>query len=95
MLTRTTYWTSGFTQSELDQAQERYDIRFPPDLAGFLLDRSPGGGYDWSTDDHRIYRMLAWPTELPCLTSKTGFGGRVGVNVLSKNVFEPKWFATL
>ena len=64
MLTRMTYWTSGFTQSELDQAQERYDIRFPPDLAGFLLDRSPGGGYDWSTDDHLIHRMLAWPTEL-------------------------------
>jgi hypothetical protein len=65
MLTRMTYWTSGFTQSELDQAQERYDIRFPPDLAAFLLDRRPAdGGYDWSTDDHRIDKMLAWPTEL-------------------------------
>jgi hypothetical protein len=64
MLTRMNNWTSGFTQSELDRAQERYDIRFPPDLAALLLDRSPVGGYDWNTDDHRIHERLAWPTEL-------------------------------
>lgn len=64
MLSRMNNWTSGFTQSELDRAQERYDIRFPPDLAALLLDRSPVGGYNWNADDHRIQEMLAWPTEL-------------------------------
>jgi hypothetical protein len=57
-------WASGYTQSELDEAEERYGIRFPPDLAALLLDRSPTRGYNWNTDDLRIHEMLAWPTDM-------------------------------
>lgn len=56
-------WATGYTQSELDQAQERYGIRFPPDLATLLLDRRPTQGYSWSSDDPRIREMLAWPVD--------------------------------
>lgn len=37
-------WTDGYTQGELDTAQERYGLRFPPDLAALLLERRPIDG---------------------------------------------------
>lgn len=54
---------SGYSQAELEDAQARFDLRFPPDLVELLLDRRPAGGYDWRTDFDRIEQMLAWPLE--------------------------------
>jgi hypothetical protein len=34
-------WTDGYTLDELYAAQERYRLRFPPDLIELLLDRRP------------------------------------------------------
>jgi hypothetical protein len=56
-------WTRGYTQSELDAAQERYGLRFPPDLVDLLLDRRPIEGWDWRTDDEGIRRALEHPLE--------------------------------
>jgi hypothetical protein len=56
-------WAPGFSNSDLERAQERYQLRFPPDLRELLLDRSPVGGYDWSTDDPKIRKMLDWPLD--------------------------------
>ena len=56
-------WTTGYTQSELDEAQDRYALRFPPDLIDLLLERQPEGGYDWSTENDNIRRMINWPLE--------------------------------
>jgi len=36
-------WTHGYTSGELEAAQERYQLRFPPDLIALLLDPPPGG----------------------------------------------------
>jgi len=57
-------WTSGYTQTELDDAQDRYGVRFPPDLIELFLDRQPAAAYDWSVEDHRIREMLAWPMDM-------------------------------
>jgi hypothetical protein len=57
-------WTSGYTQSELDSAQDRYGLRFPPDLIDLLLDRQPLNGYNWKGEDKRIREMLAWPMDM-------------------------------
>jgi hypothetical protein len=39
-------WAEGYTQSELDFAQERYDPAFPPDLIALLLDKRPVPAYE-------------------------------------------------
>lgn len=57
------HWTRGYTRGELDAAQERFDLRFPPDLLDLLLDRRPVEGYDWRFDDDEIKRALAWSAE--------------------------------
>lgn len=54
-------WTHGYTSAELDAAQERYGLRFPPDLVELLLDRRPVDGWDWHTDDAGIRRALEHP----------------------------------
>src|SRR4051812_17002382 len=54
-------WTDGYTADELDAAQERYELRFPPDLVALLLDRRPVDGWDWRTDDAGIRRALDHP----------------------------------
>jgi hypothetical protein len=56
-------WADGYTQSELDTAQEKFGLVFPPDLVALLRDRRPRQGYDWRSDDVRIRQMLAWPLE--------------------------------
>lgn len=58
------HWTSGYTKSELDEAQERYGLHFPPDLIDVLLDRQPINGYDWKSENRRIREMLAWPMDM-------------------------------
>jgi hypothetical protein len=47
-------WIAGYTQSELDEAQERYDLRFPADLVALLLERQPARGYDWRGENPHI-----------------------------------------
>ncbi|MBS0410740.1 MAG: hypothetical protein JSR86_12555 [Proteobacteria bacterium] len=56
-------WADGYTQGELDTAQARYDLVFPPDLVALLREKRPVLGYDWRTDDKAIREMLAWPLE--------------------------------
>ena len=53
----------GYSQSELDDAQARFGLTFPPDLIELLRERRLRLGYDWRRDDAAIRRMLAWPLE--------------------------------
>lgn len=66
-------WTAGYSLVQLDEAQERYGLRFPPDLIELLLDRRPVDGYDWDKEDHRIREMLNWPFELLLFDVEQGF----------------------
>jgi hypothetical protein len=54
-------WGAGYTRGELDAAQERYGLRFPPDLIELFLERRPLSGWDWRIDDEGIRRALAHP----------------------------------
>ena len=56
-------WAEGYTQSELDVAQAKYGLVFPPDLVALLRDRRPVLAYDWRSDDKEIREMLRWPLE--------------------------------
>ncbi len=56
-------WTHGYTSGELEAAQERYELRFPPDLIELLLDRRPIDGWDWRNDDAGIRRALSHPLD--------------------------------
>ncbi|NBW06660.1 MAG: hypothetical protein EBR82_01375 [Caulobacteraceae bacterium] len=56
-------WAKGYSQAELDEAQEKFDLVFPPDLVAFLRERRPAQGYDWRTDETQIRDMLRWPLE--------------------------------
>lgn len=57
------HWTTGYTQGELDSAQQRFDLQFPPDLVALLLDRRPVDAPDWRTDEAAIRSSLNWPLE--------------------------------
>ena len=56
-------WADGYKRSELDAAQEKYGLVFPPDLIALLEDRRPVLGYDWRSDDKEIRQMLKRPLE--------------------------------
>jgi hypothetical protein len=56
------HWTDGYRQSELDAAQEKFGIQFPPDLLALLLEKRPRAGHDWRSESE-IRRALAWPFE--------------------------------
>jgi len=56
-------WGPGYSQGELDGAQERFGLTFPPDLVDLLLQHRIPGGWDWSKDDDRIMKMLALPLD--------------------------------
>jgi len=56
-------WLPGYTASELEDAQAKYDLRFPPDLVTLLLERRPAHGYDWRLDHQAIERALAHPLD--------------------------------
>jgi hypothetical protein len=53
-------WTEGYTQAELDRAQRRFGLAFPPDLVALLRRKRPVEGHDW-TDDRAIRRALDRP----------------------------------
>ena len=54
------HWTKDYTQSELDRAQRRFGLVFPPDLIALLRRKRPVQGHDW-TDDRAIRRAMDWP----------------------------------
>lgn len=56
-------WTDGYSQDELDAAQERHGLCFPPDLMNLLLDRRPVDGWDWRADDEGIRQALSHPLD--------------------------------
>lgn len=56
-------WAAGYTAAELDDAQARFALRFPPDLVALLRDRRPAAGYDWTGPEEPIRRILSWPLE--------------------------------
>lgn len=66
-------WSPGYTQKELEEAQERYELRFPPDLMALLLNQQPSPGYDWRGKNNDIWRMLGWPLEMLLFGVEDGF----------------------
>ena len=54
---------SGYTASELDEAQQRFGVRFPPDLYEFLREQRIPDGHDWTGSAEPIERALQWPLE--------------------------------
>ena len=66
-------WEAGFTQAEVDDAQERYGLRFPPDLIALFLERRPTHGYSWNIEDPSIREMLAWPLNCLLFDVENGF----------------------
>lgn len=56
-------WTQGYSVSELDDAQARYGLRFPPDFIALLREPQPIHIYDWRHDDVAIRKALEWPLE--------------------------------
>ena len=62
-------FVQGLTAAELGAAEQRWGLRFPPDLAEFLRYALPvsAGWFDWrSPDDPAIQNALAWPREGIC-----------------------------
>ena len=58
----------GYTQSELNEAQRNWNLRFPPDLVELLLEPRPliggRGSFDWVLSDPvKIQERLDWPLE--------------------------------
>lgn len=43
-------WTKGYTQAELDSAQHRFGLVFPPDLVALLREKRP--------------RRASWPSQI-------------------------------
>lgn len=66
-------WASGYTRIELEDAQERYGLQFPPDLLAMLSERRPAGGYRWEVEDPHIRTMLAWPMDALLFDVANGF----------------------
>ncbi|HEY0314294.1 MAG TPA: hypothetical protein VGC56_17610 [Allosphingosinicella sp.] len=54
----------GFTSDALDDAQDRYGLRFPPDLVELLRERRLDARYDWAAECPAIRRMLEWPFDM-------------------------------
>jgi hypothetical protein len=55
-------WTNGYSAAELERAQERFQLTFPPDLIALLRDRRPAGGPDWN-DEATVRSRVARPFE--------------------------------
>ncbi len=59
-------WGPPYSKSQLEDAQAKWDLRFPPDLMALFLERRPvcdeGHMVDWVADsDDRIRDALEWP----------------------------------
>jgi len=66
-------WARGYSASELEQAQERFGLRFPPDLVVLLRERRPLQGHDWTGPEEPIRRRLSWPLEGLLFAVEDGF----------------------
>jgi hypothetical protein len=57
--------SAGYSAAELDDAQGRFDLKFPPDLVALLLRtrRIVPRAYDWTHDRKAISEAIAWPLE--------------------------------
>jgi hypothetical protein len=55
-------WAKGYTLAELNTAQQKFGLIFPPDLVALLSNGRPVDGHDW-TDEVAIRRALDWPLE--------------------------------
>jgi hypothetical protein len=56
----------AYSQTELEDIQDRWKLRFPPDLLELMRCRRPllTGGFDWlKTSPSEIQRALEWPFE--------------------------------
>jgi hypothetical protein len=56
-------WGPPYTRAELDAAQARFGLIFPPDLIALYLKGRPPQAWDWTRDTDKITDMLAWPYE--------------------------------
>ena len=56
-------WTKGYTQAQLDEAQERFALKFPPDLVALYREKRPVDAYDWTRDLDTIRSMITGPLE--------------------------------
>ena len=56
-------WDWDFKERDLRQAEERFGLRFPPDLFDFLQERRFPQGYDWAGDGAAIEVALGRPLE--------------------------------
>jgi hypothetical protein len=65
-------WAEGYTQAQLDCAQDRFNLIFPPDLVALLKERRPLDGHDWM-DELAIRRALDWPFEGLLSSVQRGF----------------------
>jgi hypothetical protein len=56
---------NGYTAAELDEAQQRFGLAFPPDLLDLFEGQRVFGerGYDWMRDHERIADALKWPLD--------------------------------
>jgi len=59
---RTPIWTKGYSHADLNRAQDKYGLDFPPDLTALWLEKRLADGHDLN-DEATIRRMLAWPYE--------------------------------
>lgn len=66
-------WAPGYTQAQLDDAQARYGLAFPPDLLDLLRDRRFARGYDWLIENPKIREMLEWPFDCLAFDVENGF----------------------
>ncbi|MEZ0225811.1 MAG: hypothetical protein ACAH83_14745 [Alphaproteobacteria bacterium] len=79
--------TGGYSQSEIEDVQAKWGLRFPPDLVELLREQrspisshDPGNSFDWVlTDAPAIQRRLDWPFE--------GFW----FDVQNNNLWWPEW----
>jgi hypothetical protein len=55
-------WKRGFSQSELDRAENLFEFEFPPDLRMLLLIRSPINGHNWANPE-QLRPAFSWPYE--------------------------------
>ncbi|HEY4123082.1 MAG TPA: hypothetical protein VGM36_00625, partial [Rhizomicrobium sp.] len=58
----------GYSQSELDEIQAKWNFRFPPDLVEMLRKRrhiiERDTTFDWiKTPEEKLRKMLNWPFE--------------------------------
>lgn len=56
-------WGPPYTVEELKDAEQRFGIRFPPDLFAFLQERRFARAPDWTRDDDAIWELLAFPLD--------------------------------